>query len=440
MKRALLSAAVLLAIWPAEFSNAEMCTVDVVPAATLLVPYFEVDLNQTDGINTVISVHNALPQPVLAKVTLWTDYSIPSVWFDLFLTGYDVVRFDLGDAFHNGNLPITADLQSDGDDTISPSGDPSWDGSFPECENFFPFYVNPVLGAFHLERIRSGHTGQGISSLSGECIGSDPGDDIARGYITIDVVTHCSLVAPHEVGYFGGAEPVAADLNALWGEFSIYDPGNASSFTESLVHIEADPGFDASSTATGYTFYGRYTQADNGADHREPLGTVWGARYLNGGAFSAGTDLVVWRDSTSSVTPVSIPCQTFPDWYPLDETAVSCWNEQEDLVSLCELTQGGVGEINPACFPLETQRVGVGDGDLSPPWSFGWCSLDLNIPGDSFPGDVDFPSGGGDASQSYVMSISSATGLFGVGLGALQMGHACDDPNPELLELEGGLK
>ena len=124
-------------------------------------------------------------------------------------------------------------------------------------------------------------------------------------------------------------------------------------------------------------------------------------------------------------------CEAAPDWYPLDETSVSCWNEEEDLVALCAATEG-LGGSNPTCFPLETQRVGVGDGALAPPWSSGWCSLDLNIPGDAFPGDVDFPSTGGDTSQSYVMSISSAAGLYGVGLGSLQLGHACDAPNPEL--------
>ena len=441
MKRALISATIqsallLSALLLAVPSQAEMCTVDVVPAATLLVPYFEVDLNDPQSINTLISIHNALPEPVLAKVTFWTDYSIPSIWFDVFLTGYDVARLNLGDTFHNGNLPITADQQSDSEDTISPGGNPMWDGSFNDCDLIFPFYVNPVLGPFHLERIRSGHTGQGISSLDDECIGSDHGDNIARGYITIDVTRQCAIVGPHEPGYFGGADPVAADVNALWGEFTLLDPGQATGFTESLVHIEVDPDFNSSSTPTGYTFYGRYTQADGGSDHREPLGTSWGARYLNG-AFTGGTDLLVWRDSTSSITPTSIACESHPDWYPLDETFVNCWNEQEDLVELCGPSEGN-GEIDPACFPLETQRVAIGAGDLTPPWTSGWCSLNLNIPGDSFTGDVDFPAEGGDTSQSYLMSVSSASGLYGVGLGAMQLGHACDDPNPELSQREAG--
>ena len=423
MKRVPIPKAILCLLLLSSPAAAELCAVDVVPAATLLLPYFEVDLDNPQGTNTIVTIHNARAEPTLAKVTFWTDYSIPSIWFDVFLTGYDVVRFDLGDTFHNGNIPITADEQSDPGDELSPGGHPSWDGSFPDCDLIFPFYNNPVLGAFHLERIRSGHTGQGISSLNNECIGSNQGDNVARGYITIDHTRQCQLIGPHETGYFGGNDPVASNENALWGEFSLYQPDGSFGITESLVHIEADPQFDSSSTPTGYTFYGRYTQNEGGNDNREPLGTVWGARYINGPVFTDGTDYLVWRDATSSITPVSIACESTPDWFPLNERAITCWNEQEDVVSLC----GPENENDPACFPLETQRVAVGAGDLNPPWTSGWCSLDLNVPGDSFVGDVDFPNAESDVTQSYVMSMSSRSGFYGVGLGAMGMAHACND-------------
>ena len=405
----------------AASAGAEMCTLDAVPAATLLLPYFEVDLDDPQGTNTVLSVHNARAEASLAHITFWTDYSIPSLSFDIFLTGYDVVRLDLGDTFRNGNVPITADLQSDPDDTISPNaGRPQLDGSFPSCEGFFPFFNNPVITGTNLDRLQFGHTGRPLPQ-SGACLGSTLGDNIARGYVTIDHALRCSLDLPNEPIYFGGQNPVASNENALWGDYTIIDRSSFSMFTDNLVHIEANPDFDSSSTATGYTFYGRYTQDQGGDDHREPLGNVWGARYLNGGAFSDGTDFVVWRDSTSSITPASVVCGEAPDWYPLQEAAVSCWDEEENTVSLCQ----GEGD-DPACFPLETQRVPVAGPVLSPPWSFGWCSLNLDIPGDSFPGDVDFPSSGGDTSQSFVAAISSATGFFEIGFSALQQGHVCD--------------
>ena len=335
-----------------------MCTIDVVPAATLLVPYFEVDLDNPAGTNTLVSIHNALPEPVLAKVTLWTDYSIPSVWFDLFLTGYDVVRLNLGDTFHNGNIPITADLQSDAGDTISPSGDPAWDGSFDECENIFPFYVNPVLGAFHLERIRSGHTGQGISSLNGECIGSSLGDNIARGYITIDTVTHCSLIGPSEPGYFGGVETGRSRHQTRCGGISVSTIPDPRSLlrkvwcTSKRIRVSTLPRPPPVIPSTAVT--PRPTTARTIAS---PWARSGVPRYLNGGPHSHRLP-TSWFGATRprrSRRP-SIACENAPDWYPLNETAVSCWSEEEDQVDLCGLTEGLKGERSTLpVFPLETQ-------------------------------------------------------------------------------------
>ncbi len=64
-------------------SFAELCTIDAVPAATLLVPYFEVDLDNTDGVDTFFSVNNASAAPALVHVIFWTNWSAPTIDFDL---------------------------------------------------------------------------------------------------------------------------------------------------------------------------------------------------------------------------------------------------------------------------------------------------------------------------------------------------------------------
>lgn len=420
MHRHLVGTAIWVALLPSLPLNADMCTVDPVPAATLLVPYFEAATTDPQGVDTVVTIHNATSEPTLVNVTFWTDYSLPSIWFNLYLTGYDVIRFDLKDLFRNGNLPITADLQSDPNDDISPSGGPAWDTSFEGCDNIFPFFVNPVVTGGNFERLVNAHTGQPVSSVAGRCLGSAVGDTVARGYITIDTVNRCALMAPSEQGYFGGSSPVASNRNALWGEFSIIDPANSFSFTDSLVHVEADLQFDATSTDSGYTFYGRFTKDQGGNDHREPLGTAWGARYVEEGAFE-GTDFIVWRDSTWSSPPESIPCDEEPPWYPMNEASVECWNEEEELVSVC--APEIIGGEDPACFPLETQRVD--SSSLSLPFDFGWCRLNLNTQ-DGFTGDVDFPTAGSPITQSYVMSASRSSGRYQVALPSVQLGHACD--------------
>lgn len=78
-------------------ATANTCSIDVVPAATLLVPYFEVDLTSASGVTTLVSIHNASAAPAVALVTLWTDWGWPSYHFHVFLTGYDVTQLNLYD-------------------------------------------------------------------------------------------------------------------------------------------------------------------------------------------------------------------------------------------------------------------------------------------------------------------------------------------------------
>ncbi|MBP9144591.1 MAG: hypothetical protein KBI44_08920, partial [Thermoanaerobaculia bacterium] len=65
MKRLLV--ACLLAVLAAP-AFAVIGTVDDVPAATLLLPYFEVDLADPSGVTTLMSINNASATAVLAHV------------------------------------------------------------------------------------------------------------------------------------------------------------------------------------------------------------------------------------------------------------------------------------------------------------------------------------------------------------------------------------
>src|SRR4029077_9531384 len=91
-----LTLSLLLAIRPAL---AKTCTMDVVPAATLLLPYFEVDLNSPTARTTLMSINNASDRAVLAHVVLWTDLGVPTLAFDIYLTGLDVQTPNLPDVF-----------------------------------------------------------------------------------------------------------------------------------------------------------------------------------------------------------------------------------------------------------------------------------------------------------------------------------------------------
>src|SRR5947209_2426269 len=73
-------------------AGAVLCTVDAVPAATLLLPYFEVDLDDPDGLTTLFSINNASGSEALAHVVIWSDLSVPVLDFDVDLTGSSTSR------------------------------------------------------------------------------------------------------------------------------------------------------------------------------------------------------------------------------------------------------------------------------------------------------------------------------------------------------------
>ncbi|MDA8021258.1 MAG: hypothetical protein MPN21_27810 [Thermoanaerobaculia bacterium] len=393
---------VLFAVWlgPAA-AHAEMCVLDEVPAATLLLPYFEVSLDNPER-NAIVTVNNATPEPTLLHVTFWTDWGVPSIDFDIFLTGYDVQVFNLYEMFSVGYVPITADDQSDPGDTISPAGDPSWDGDIQDCQNFFPFYVNPLINGNNLDRLRRGHTGQPGPGSAPEdaCFGS-PSPGLARGYMTFDVARRCSTEFAMEPDYFVGLNPVVMAENRVFGDVTYLvtptGPESPKAYTLPLVHIEADPSFDADSTASAATFYGRY--AAGGADHREPLGATWAVPFYDDQLI---TSIRAWRDSTAVADATDgYPCDTGPP-VSIDHQAIQCWNDQEDVVELC---------ASGDCFATETQSISV--DTLTLPWSRGWCRLDLRTNGDSpaqsWVSALHNPSGGdGPASSLPAMSLGGA--------------------------------
>ena len=409
---------------------AEIGTMDDVPAATLLLPYFEVDLDDIEGAETLFSVNNASATAVLVHVTLWTNESIPTLDFDIYLTGYDVQTVNLRDVF-NGVVPVTASVGQDPGDTISPQGSKSQDINFAGCTGTFPY---PHLPQSLIDHIRNSHTGR-FSSVYGGCSGANYGDHNARGYITFDTVNQCNLLFPASPGYFGTAG-VATNQNVLWGDFFYIDQANNFAQGEELVHIEACNNPSVGNGAGhcpfvpgDYTFYGRYVAA-SGDDQREPLATTYASRFVNGGSFTGGTSLVVWRDSKT--TPIGANgthgCsgQT-PSWFPLSQADVVAFDEFEHCTDLC--FQGDVfspptGGVD-TCIPLEAQRVSVTGGnligaDFDPPYPFGWLYLNLNTD-TSVAGGL--PAYGSTA-QAWVETVMSADGRFSVGYDTVALDNA----------------
>jgi hypothetical protein len=416
---------------------AEIGTIDNVPAATLLLPYFEVDLDNGNGVTTRFSINNASANAAVAHVTMWTDQSIPTLDFDIYLTGYDFQRFNIRDIF-NGNLPRTADAGADPADTISHKGSLSQDINFPGSTGpcAAPYPATGALSAALIDHLRKSHTGR-FSSLYGGCSGASYGDNIARGYITVDSVTACNLSFPSDAGYF---TTLADNRNILWGDYSYVNLGQNFATGAPLVHIEACPtpsvgngagNCPLSFAAGDYSFYGRYN-AVAGQDQREPLATIFAAHFDNGGGATppseirvppGGTDLIVWRDSKTRPTGANgtHSCSSAPSWFPLNQSDVLAFDEEENPTALCfhgdnvsPPTGGG-----DTCFPLETQRIHLNGGnviadDPIPPSNSGWMYLNLNhslASGDPYPG----------IAQAWVSTQMPVEGRYTVGYDALQL-------------------
>jgi hypothetical protein len=369
------------------------------PAATMLIPYFEVDLGNPAGQTTLFSVNNASARSTLARVVLWTDWGVPSLAFDVYLTGYDVQTLNLRDLFA-GKLPQT-------EPEASNSGQLSEPGTlFAGCGNTGATGVSPQLGSTDMTWLRAAHTGQPVAS--GQCAGSAAaGTNVATGYITVDAVNRCSpptvgtlVNTPANGTYFAtGGTGLASDANVLWGDYTYINSERNTSDGQTAVAIVADP--DVLNGGGTYTFYGRYVGFD-GRDNRVPLSSLYYARYVDGGAFSGGTDLVVWRDNRrATVAPSS--CGASPDWSPLGEMQLVIFDEEENP-----------REISGSnAFPLTTQKVHVGGASLPVAQPFGWLMLDLWHRDSTH-------------AQAWVSVIMSAEGRFSTGNEALRVDDLCN--------------
>jgi hypothetical protein len=383
---------------------AKTCAVDVVPAATLLLPYFEVDLGNPGGRTTLMSINNVSDQAALAHVVLWTDLGVPTLAFDVYLTGYDIQTLNLRDLLA-GRLPATADSARDPADRLSPRGDLSEDTAFPDCAGLLPPAPLSAAMVEHLTRVH-----QGLSSplLEGKCAGQVFNDRVARGYVTVDVARRCSTLTPADPGYFG-PDGVAGHDNVLWGDFFLIDPAGDVAQGEDLVRLESDPARFAGRP----TFYERYVDG-SGADGREPLPTVWDSRFLDGGAFTGGTGLIYWRDSRVRNQP--FPCDQPPSWYPFpwELTRTVVFDEQENpAVPSCSFECPPV----PSPFAGEAGRVAVGGVRLPVPFQFGWLYLDMKT--DPLPPRR-------PATQAWLGSIHTAQGAFSVGYEADPRDSGCN--------------
>ncbi|HEY6141316.1 MAG TPA: hypothetical protein VI670_26470 [Thermoanaerobaculia bacterium] len=317
-------AAPLFAAGPTTTSNDDSCDIAVQPAATLLLPYFEVDFKspQSTAVTTLFTVANVSNQPQIAHVTLWTDWGFPALTFNIFLTGYDVQGINLYDVFARAVIAPGSTPGTSGTSITTPIPSNPTAGSQPAANTANPRFLSDVTtacanapGLFTsslLTDIQQIFT-TGIPVSNGyPCSPPPPGTGAADrlggvhanavGYATIDVVATCSAKSPTSSDYYSG---VLLYDNVLTGDYQQIVPRGAQSYAQGgpLVHIRAIPEGGAAGAAVSsslpYTFYDRYTvgfPANRTIDRRQPLPSVFAPRYISGGPTGFNASLKIWRE------------------------------------------------------------------------------------------------------------------------------------------------
>jgi len=410
LRRCRFAALLILAILPMQRANAIIGALDTVPASTLLIPYFEVDLDNASGRNTLVGVHNTSATAILGHVTLWSNTGVPVYSFNIYFTGYDVVTFDMRTVI-NGNLPVTASAGQDPTDTISHKGSFSQDINFASCGGQFP-YSTPVVAPFVAD-LKAMLTGKPSTlSFPNACVGTNLADNVARGYITIDTVNNCTLRKPNEVGYFGaGGSGDATNQNVLLGDYTLIDVSQNVMNMDNAVAIEASGIDPITSVAGNYTFYGRHTNW-TASDNREPLATNWRLQGETG-----NSSAVIWRDA--KVTPASFSCAAGkPSYAPLGQEGITFF-EPSGFATFIPSSPTALDPFpaQPIVAPIMTQNLAMNNANMLLPATkkFGQFVLDLNTTVVGSPNPPVDPA----ASQSFVTVLRNHKNLSRLSTGAM---------------------
>ena len=422
MKKVLVTCMAVLALFAlANTASAITCTTDTRPAATLLVPWFQVTFN-SDGtasgtgaaaLDTFVTIGNASSAPTIAHVSVYNDRSVLVLDFNVALTGFDIQAMQMSRIL-SGNLPITpvntshaavsADVcQRNTAAAVYPNPNgylrvrplnPATSSDNTIATALYPNPAFAVGSAFQLQTLDSldeTSDSLGCSTPNGVFSG------LIHGYITIDHANYCNLSDPTDPNYY--AFDAIGMENNLWGEILYTSGTGLTTYAMNTVSIEADRAFSLPTgvgTVTGggqftqtaavrtRTFYARYwsptTETECGnctgtlasgnnlslnapwdtgfGDEREPLGLKYAARWFETGAGGISTRWTVWRASAGSLTNLTGGGCTAVEPVP----SIVFYDEDENpvTISITPLPSPLPPPSAAVNIPLETQRRSPG--------------------------------------------------------------------------------
>jgi len=447
---------------PSTTNNDDSCDISVAPAATLLLPYFEVE-TATRATDTFFTITNVSRLPQIAHVTVWTDWSFPVLDFNIFLTGYDVQPLSLYDIIVTGviapgsGLGGTSSTTTPGSLSGSNSSNPNF-AAVTNCSGLPGTYNGSVRAATQSALTTGIYNAPGFGSSCGSTrVGSDSSTHTtattAVGYVTVDVSSVCSTTLPTSAIYF--ASEILFD-NTLIGDYQILNKATGSNYAggSPMVHIRAIPeGGPAGVLLTGqqtnlpYTFYARYVNGSTSfvgtainADRRQPLPSVFAARWIQGGPTSFNTNYRIWREGVTGPSSGTIggvtasSCAGVAANSALTVTEIVRFDEHENPSIFNP--QRDVSPVTPVTLTLpETSNPNTTATGLFPPTlttpgdTDGWMYLNLNSGTTAGPANVALHPTIVRASQNWVIvsmtGAGSSAGLFGVDFDAAWLGNGC---------------
>lgn len=498
---------------PSTTNNDDSCDISVTPAATLLLPYFQVE-TAARATTTFFTVTNTSAVPQIAHVTIWTDWSFPVLDFNIYLTGYDVQPIDLYDVLVNGVIApaaITGGAVGTGTKvstngktnggltgglTYNPlnflgnpnfltvaSGTGGALGVASDCATLPGSVRSDIINAVRTALVTgTGYAGTGFgctdpTSLVGSAASTHTTTTTAVGYVTVDVAATCNQMLPDEARYYTDPAGILYD-NTLTGDYQILNRATGSNYAggDPLVHIRAIPeGGPAGSLPPGvtnlpYTFYSRYINTSTGfpspnnRDRRQPLPSVFAARWIQGGSLALNTNYRIWREGLTGpsapvatqtfVTPTDCTNVVVNSVIPLTE--VVRFDEHENVQTIVPTGCPTSPCISAPSLTLpESSDRSVTDTTVFPPATFvsgdvgGWMYLNLNSGGlpavaptyptypttaasGAYNGTLHPGATMARSSQNWVIvalsGSGSQAGAYGVDFSATWLGNGCSGP------------
>jgi hypothetical protein len=428
---------------PSTTNNDDGCDIGLAPAATLLLPYFEVDFHspQSSAQTTLFTVINTNHLPAIARVTLWTDYAFPVLDFNIFLTGYGMQSINLYDVIRNGVIPRTSGTigSSRGALSAGNNGNPN----IAESAGMSCLDLPGIIPSTLIADVQSSLTTGFATACGPNRVGGTHAN--AVGYATIDIVNSCTSTLPNSGTYY--ASEILFD-NWLIGDYQQIRGAGNDAVGNPMVHIRAVPeGGPAGSLPTGvtnlpYTFYARYVlNTGTGAlnppfrDRRQPLPATFAARYIDD-VKAAGTDYRIWREGRELVgapagygvgaSTAAASCTSVIVNATIPIAEIVRFDEHENITVFIDwfgnplffvegvrLSAASTTSIRSALFPPVSNADDIG----------GWLYFNLNS--GITAGLYRYPDPGLRSSQNWVVVSMYAENRYSVDFDAAWLGNGC---------------